>query len=271
MKAQLLEWKCHSQESESVKTVGDVFFVSCYGNKQALSRSQISIQALDKKDKYKVHFLKLHSFQPNSIDMTVTSYIVGEHQPHFYITDGHKKILVKNLKLNIKSVLGKQPNNASPFGPWLMDIPVFWQFLFWSILGFFVIQTARFFYRIISRKMFLKHQKITKESYREFIKKIRKQQDDPSQFLQTLKHGFFKYLQSKLLVPTQNKSDSSIMNSIKKYQAQIYKHHSKTLEQILSEFSYFQDKKITEHQVQKLKKLVLELVFKIEEDQIGKS
>ena len=134
---------CQFKNSSSF-TVGTLRELACDGDFSSL-KLPIQLQFQSIKKQYTLYLLKVKSFQPHQLILTVTSYQPGSYNAlSFEIADGFISLPVNPLSWEVSSVIqeGQISTPHPPYGPWVPSLP-FWYMAGW---GFFTLLALTFIF-----------------------------------------------------------------------------------------------------------------------------
>ena len=266
MKAQ---WKCYFKEDAKELQVGTRFFLSCKGeNSVSFNKEKLVVQFNKKKDKYKLQILEVLYSDPQSLELLATSYRTGDFKQDFFITDGKKSVVVKDLKFSVSSVLPEKPIPPHPaFGPFKNSFPPFYFFLWIFTLVLLFVSVGLILRTFINRKSFLK--KMLDSPTRPaklFVKSVRQLDKSSSSFSLNLKKHLNAFIEQSLCITAENKSSEELIKSFKKYHPQTYKKQAEPLNQILKEIQYFENKEMDEVTAVRLERACFYFIFDLEKE-----
>lgn len=260
-------WQCKFKTTPEQITVGQKLILVCQGEPKINLKLPLSIDFIDKKDKYSLHLLNTLKKEDQSLVLEVTSYRPGEFKKAFIITDGNQGLVIEDLSFSVQSVLKENPTPPSPFGPFRPPVPL-WHFsaIAFTFLGLLlcvlygtnrILKRRKYIQKILARKNNL-------HPSQSFIVNLRKQEIESSDYKKNLEQIFKTFLEDLFLIPAINQSNSQIMKSLKQQQYSIYKKFSGNIRQILNEFT--NDQTIDRQNAIQLKKLCQEMVFLLESE-----
>jgi hypothetical protein len=240
-------------------TVGAHFDLKCHGDipVQWDKSAPTTLAFAKPEDEFTLAILTVKRQEPNEIDLVVTAYKAGQHNPDYVRilqskgTAEEKGIEFAKPSWDVKSVLDpKQPAQPiGPYGPWNLTLPMW----FWLVLAIVIMALVYF---IFSRfKKFQQKRRLREELARhktavlplhQFYKDCRnlrrrvfdaKYASDYTTIAGDLNREFRLYVLRKFEIPTLDWSNSQILRELKRRHRHTYAQAGEPLRQALRELT----------------------------------
>ena len=239
------EWSCAVSEQPGKITVGDIFSVSCQGEKpENFNTDSLRIAFPQKEHDFRLYVLEGSQPDPHSLDLQAVSYRTGEFSDiPFVITDGKASVRGKDLSFSVQSVVkpGAKIQTHPPFGPWASPQSIgrtAWQL---ATILLFLAAAAFFLQRLFQRRKFIGEVIARRETYKGispgtlFIRSIRGKAAAAPDFAPALARLFRIFLEDALFVPAAGRPPALILKSLKKFHRSFSKNRGGTIASFLAE------------------------------------
>lgn len=228
-------------------TVGDRIHLLCQGDVKDLG-SQVSLVVPTPEQKYQLQLLELSKKSDHEIQMTVTSYVPGDHKfEKLKLVSGETEYFMSPLPLKVESVIDPQQKEPKPYasvGPFSLLFPWVEFFILLALiiflLGALLVRLRRWWQRkkLIEQidQMQSRLPPVTELSsqYRK-IKKLPEEEKIKS--ASELNQQFFLYVTREFLIPAQQWSPQTVLKDFKKRYRAIYDLHENEMKKIFRELT----------------------------------